>query len=164
MADIHYQNPALCRVLGASPSNFCWALGKEAFAECRTQQSPALGNKRVYREQDSRHNNTLDKEIFAECQTLGKRRHSAKGRQQPSIADGRYLCRAPRVGTRQRSFFAECRPADTRQSMLCRVPFLDTRQSIFFSFPNQTFCGMFLHYIDLHVPFWHNYKSVSYNY
>jgi hypothetical protein len=35
---------------------------------------------------------------------------------------------------------------------------------IFFSFPNQTFCGMFLHYIDLHVPFLHNYKSVFYNY
>jgi hypothetical protein len=32
---------------------------------------------------------------------------------------------------------------------------------LFFSFPNQTLCGMFLHYVDLHVPFWHNYKSVS---
>jgi hypothetical protein len=28
-----------------------------------------------------------------------------------------------------------------------------------FSFPNQTFCAMFLHYVDLHVPFWHNYKK-----
>jgi hypothetical protein len=26
----------------------------------------------------------------------------------------------------------------------------------FFNFPNQNFCGMFLHYIDLHVPFWDN--------
>jgi hypothetical protein len=34
----------------------------------------------------------------------------------------------------------------------------------FFSFPNQNFCGMFLHYVDLHVPFLHNYKSVYYNY
>jgi hypothetical protein len=140
------------------------------FAECflsGTQQSPALGNERVYREQDPRHRNTLGKEIFAECQTLGERRRSAKGRQQPSIADGCYLCRASSVGTRQRSFFAECQPADTRQIMLSRVPFLDTRQSIFFiffSFPNKTFCGMFLHYVDLHVPFWHNYKNVSYNY
>jgi hypothetical protein len=33
-----------------------------------------------------------------------------------------------------------------------------------FSFPNQTFCGKFLHYVDLHVPFSHNYKSVFYNY
>jgi hypothetical protein len=31
---------------------------------------------------------------------------------------------------------------------------------LFFSFPNQTFCGMFLHYVDLHVPFWDNYNSV----
>jgi hypothetical protein len=23
----------------------------------------------------------------------------------------------------------------------------------FFYFPNQNFCGVFLHYIDLHVPF-----------
>jgi hypothetical protein len=30
----------------------------------------------------------------------------------------------------------------------------------FFLFPTKLFC-MFLHYVDLHVPFWHNYKSVS---
>jgi hypothetical protein len=132
------------------------------FAECfllGTRQSPALGNDLVCREQDSQHRNTLDKESFVECQTLGERWRSAKGRQQPSIADDRYLCRAPSFGTRQRSFFAECLTFDTRQSMLCRVSFLDTRQSIFlfFSFSNQTFCGMFLHYVDLHVSFWHNY-------
>jgi hypothetical protein len=34
----------------------------------------------------------------------------------------------------------------------------------FFSFSNQTFYGMFLHYVDLNVPFWHNYQSVCYNY
>jgi hypothetical protein len=26
----------------------------------------------------------------------------------------------------------------------------------FFYFLDQTFCGLFLHYIDLHVPFWDN--------
>jgi hypothetical protein len=26
------------------------------------------------------------------------------------------------------------------------------------------FCGILLHYVDLHVPFYHNYKSVFYNY
>jgi hypothetical protein len=26
----------------------------------------------------------------------------------------------------------------------------------FLNFGNQTFCGMFLHYVDLHVPFWDN--------
>jgi hypothetical protein len=74
------------------------------FAECflsGTRQSPALGNDRVYREQDSRHKNTLDKEIFVECQTLGERQRSAKSRQPPSKADGRYLCREPSTGTRK---------------------------------------------------------------
>jgi hypothetical protein len=40
----------------------------------------------------------------------------------------------------------------------------DSANYIFFSFANQTFCGMFIHYVDLHVPFWDNYKSVFYNY
>jgi hypothetical protein len=30
----------------------------------------------------------------------------------------------------------------------------------FLNFINQTFCGMFLHYVDLHVPFRDNYNSV----
>jgi hypothetical protein len=34
---------------GPLPSAFCRALGKEAFAECRTRQSPTLGNELVYR-------------------------------------------------------------------------------------------------------------------
>jgi hypothetical protein len=78
-------------------------------------------------------------------------------------------------GSRQRLFsnfkmhFVECPLGDTQQTLfhftlpsvnrlLCRVSFLDTRQStfLFFYFPNQTLCGMFLHYIDLHVPFWDN--------
>jgi hypothetical protein len=42
-------------------------LGKEAFAECRTRQSPALGNDGVCREQDSRH------------RSLPSAKHSAKG-------------------------------------------------------------------------------------
>jgi hypothetical protein len=53
------------------------------FAECflsGNRQSPALGNDHVCREQDSRHRKTLGKNIFAECQTLGERQRSAKGR------------------------------------------------------------------------------------
>jgi hypothetical protein len=45
--------------------------------------------------------------------------------------------------------FAECHPADTRQSTL-----------VFFYFTNQNFCGVFLYYVDLHVPFWDNYNCV----
>jgi hypothetical protein len=58
------------------------------------------------------------------------------------------LCREPRVGTRQRT--------------LCWVSSLDTRQNIFsfFYFVSQTFCGMFLHYVDLHVSFVDNYNRV----
>jgi hypothetical protein len=44
-----------------------------------------------------------------------------------------------------------------------RVSSVDTRQSkflFFFYFGHQTFCGMFLHYVDLNVPFWDNYNSV----
>jgi hypothetical protein len=69
----HYWNLALCRVLNALLSVFYWALGKvllsvtTAFAESRN----------------------LGKKLFAECLTLGERRRSAKGRQQPSIDDGR---------------------------------------------------------------------------
>jgi hypothetical protein len=61
--------------------------------------------------------------------------------------------------------FAECLQAGTRQSMLCRVSFVDTWQItfLFFYFPNQNFCVVFLHYIDRHVPFWDNYKSVFYS-
>jgi hypothetical protein len=110
----HYRNPALCQVLGALPSVFCRALGKEVFVECHTRQSPALGNDHVYREQDSRHRKTLGKDIFAKCQTLGERQRSAKGRQLPSKADGRYLCREPSPGTRPRSVVVECPPVDPR--------------------------------------------------
>jgi hypothetical protein len=154
--------------------DFANTTGIRLFAECLAlcrvlsvghSANSCLGNDHVYREQDSRHRKTLGKDNFVECQTLGEQRRSAKVCQQPSIVDGRYLCRVLSFGTVQRSFFVECLTSDTQPSMLCRVPFLDTRQSIFlFFFPNQTFCGMFLHYVDLHIPFWHNYKSVFYNY
>jgi hypothetical protein len=140
---VHYRNPGLCRVPGALPSAFCWALGKDIFAESHTRQSPTLGNEVVYRVQDTRYRRTLGKYFFAECtrQRLLCRvpnprqmRRSAKSRQRPSKADGRNLCRGPAVGTQQRGFFAECPPAGTRLRQLCRVSFLDTWQSIFLFF------------------------------
>jgi hypothetical protein len=82
------------------------------FAECCIRQSFTLENDRVCREQDSRHRKTLGKDYFVECQTLGAIQRSAKNRQQSSIADGRYLCRAPGFGTRQRSYFTECPTPD----------------------------------------------------
>jgi hypothetical protein len=99
---IHSLNLGLCRVPGALPSTFCRTLGKEFFVKCRTQQSSALGNDGVCREQDSRQRNTLGKGFFAQCQTLGEGWLSAKDRQPPSKADGRYLFRESCSGTRQR--------------------------------------------------------------
>jgi hypothetical protein len=106
------------------------------------------------------------KRLFTECWTLGTGRHSAKT-SLPSVkhsAKGALgkgpstavlklmavsLCREPAAGTRQRGFFAECHTSSTRQSVF-----------LFFDFVSQTFCGMFLHYVDLHVSFVDNYNIV----
>jgi hypothetical protein len=108
----HYLNPRLCRVSDSLPSAFCRALGKEGFTESRTRQSPALGNELIYRVQDTRHRTTLGKDMFAECQTLGKEgsrqraisgRPKADGRQPLPRAEAwhsakRLLCRVPNTG------------------------------------------------------------------
>jgi hypothetical protein len=73
-------------------------------------------------------------------------------------------------------FFAECQLTDTRQiCVLDSLPSVNQltlgKESLYrvssstlgkpyFYFGNQTFCGTFLHYVDLHVPFWDNYNSV----
>jgi hypothetical protein len=108
-----------------------------SFAECflsGTRQSPTLGNEVVYRVQDTRHRNTLGKDVFAECQTLSKGgawQRAVSGCLKLTVVN---LCRGPVVGTRPRGFFAECQPAGTRQRPLYRVSFLGTRQSIFLFF------------------------------
>jgi hypothetical protein len=146
-------------VSGALSSAFCRVLGKDSFAESRTRQSPALGNDLVYRVQGTRYRITLGKDNFTECRTLGKdgaRQRAVSGRLKMTAVN---LCRGSKVGTRQRGFFAECQLDDTRQRPLYRVPFLALGKVhfyFFFNFGNQTFCGMFLHYVDLHVPFWDN--------
>jgi hypothetical protein len=96
------------------PSAFSRALGKEAFDESRTQQSPTLGNELVYRVQDTRYRNTLGKDMFAEWQTLGKggaRQRANNGRLKLTTVS---LCRGTKAGTRQRGFFAECQISGTR--------------------------------------------------
>jgi hypothetical protein len=60
------------------------------------------------RARNTRHILTLDKVAFAECQALGEIGRAAKGRQQPSIADARYLCRVSEVDSQQNNFFVEC--------------------------------------------------------
>jgi hypothetical protein len=101
---MHYRNPGLCRVPAALPSAFYQALGKEDFAERRTRQSPALGKKLIYRVQDTRHSQALDKDCFAESQTLGKdgsRQRAVSGRLQLTAVS---LCRVSSIDTRQSIF------------------------------------------------------------
>jgi hypothetical protein len=79
----------------ALPSDFCQALDKEGFAESSTRQSLALDNELIYRVQDTRHRTTLGKDMFAECQTLGRegsRQRAVSGR--PKADDRQPLPRA----------------------------------------------------------------------
>jgi hypothetical protein len=59
-------------VSDALSSAFCRALGKEGFVESRTRRSSVLGNEPLYRVHDTRHRTPLGKDMFVECQTLGK--------------------------------------------------------------------------------------------
>jgi hypothetical protein len=152
----HYRNPSLCRVPGSLPSAFYRALGKEDFAESRTRQSPALSKELVYRLRDTRHRETLGKDCFAERQT---QQRAVSGCLQLTAVS---LYRGPKADTRQSRFFAECQISGTRQRGSLPSAFYghSAKHIFIFYFGHQTFCGMFLHYVDLHVPFWDNYNSV----
>jgi hypothetical protein len=134
----HYRNRALCRVLGALPSAFCRALGKVL-----------LSVTTVFTE-----SRTLGTEIHSAKKSLPSAKHSANGNaRQRAVSSRLYLTTVIFVERQALALGKE--EYDTRQSMLCQVPSLGTRQSIclFFNFSNQIFCGMFLHYVDLNVPF-----------
>jgi hypothetical protein len=145
-----------------------YTTGIQAFVECRrlcrvlfiehsaktTLPSAALG--KVLRSV---------KILFTECRTLGTAKHSTKTalprvKHSAKMALGKGPLAA--VYSWRPSVFAECQILGTRQRTLCRVSSLDTRQSIFlfFYFVSQTFCGMFLHYVDLYVSFVENYNRV----
>jgi hypothetical protein len=103
--------------------------------------------------------------LFTEWRTLGTAKHSAKTtlprvKHSAKMALGKGPLAA--VYSWRLSVFAECQILGTRQRTLCRVSSLDTRQSIFlfFYFVSQTFCGMFLHYVDLYLSFVDNYNRV----
>jgi hypothetical protein len=92
----------------------------------------------------------LDKDFFnfkirfAECQIGGTRQ--------------RLLCRVfPRRHSAKiiLQFFAECRQGTLGKGYFAECHFwtLGKVHFYFFYFPNQNFCGVFLHYIDLYVPF-----------
>jgi hypothetical protein len=108
--------------------------------------------------------------LFTECRTLGTANHSAKTAL-PSVKHSTNMALgkgplAPST-TDGRQSLPSVKYLALGKGSLCRVSYVDvdTRQSIFlfFYFCHQTFCGMFLHYVDLHVPFWDNYNSVFYS-
>jgi hypothetical protein len=136
----------------------CLLSGTRQRRLCRVPHSVKLDTRQsvLCRVLNTRHRTTLGKDNFAECQTLGKggsRQTAVSGRQSlPSVS--RWLS--------AKRFCTECHIVGTRQSILCRVSSQDTRQSIFyfFYFVSQNFCGMFLHYVDLHVSFVDNFNRV----
>jgi hypothetical protein len=83
------------------------------------------------------------------------RRHSAKD-PLPSVGQGTLgkdyftlFCRVPTWEALGKAYFAECHHLTLGKVHL-----------YFFGFGHQTFCGLFLHYVDLHVPFGDNYNCV----
>jgi hypothetical protein len=103
----------------------------------------------------------LDKDFFYFLNMVCRvpdRRHSAKAPSLPRATQGHSTkinlhCFAEcHPGALDKAYFVECQPVDTRQSVF-----------LFFCFGHQTFCGMFLHYVDLHVSFWDNYNSFCNN-
>jgi hypothetical protein len=85
--------------------------------------------------------------MFAECQTLGKggaRQRAVRGRPK---ADGRQP--SAKYWALGKERFTEC-----------LLWTLGKAYFYFLDFVHQTFCGMFLHYVDLHVSFVDNYNRV----
>jgi hypothetical protein len=113
--------------------------------------------------QDTRHRKTLGKDKFAEWQTLGKggtRQRAVSGR---SKADGRQPL--PRAEGRHWAKWFLCRVPNTWHSAKNSLPGVFCGHSakhifIFLNFVHQTFFGMLLYYVDLHVPFVDNYNRV----
>jgi hypothetical protein len=75
----------------------------------------------------------------------------------PALGKGGFA-ECPLTGTRQRFFL--CSLPSVNQLTLGKAIFTECHNLTlgkvhlnFLNFGNQTFCGMFLHYVDLHVPF-----------
>ena len=146
----YYQNLWLCRVLfvqhSAKKSLPCAALGKVLLSVTTT---------------------------FTESKTPGTEKHSAKTPLSSAQHSANDNSRQRVVNHRLKLtviIFVESRVLalgkPVRHSAEQALPSAPAGHSTkyFFYFANQTFCGMFLHYVDLHVSFWDNYNSVFYNY
>jgi hypothetical protein len=116
---------------------------------------------------------------FTECRTLDTEKLSAKTR----LPSGKHSAKAalgkgPSAAVLKLMAVSLCqglRSALDKEASLPSAKYLTLGKELFtecllwtlskgyfyfFNFGNQTFCAMFLHYVDLHVPFWDNYNRV----
>jgi hypothetical protein len=101
---------------------------------------------------------------FAECRTLGTGELSAK----PCLPSVKHsskvaLGKAPSAAVIKLTVVSLCRgPTLGKDASLPSAKYwtLDKAYFYFLDFVHQTFCGMFLHYVDLHVSFVDNYNRV----
>jgi hypothetical protein len=119
------------------------------FAECfflgHSAKSCSRSRARLQSAGHSAQKHTRQRHIWRAANTR-QRWRSAKGRQWPSKADGRQPLPSAKYLALGKDLFTEWT--------------LGKAYVYFLNFGNQTFCGMFLHYVDLHVPFWDNYNRV----
>jgi hypothetical protein len=105
---------------------------------------------------------------FTECRTLGTEKLSANAAldKGPSAAVLKLtavsLCRGPRLALGKEASLSSAKYLALGKDLFteCLLWTLGKAYFYFFNFGNQTFCGIFLHYVDLHIPFWDNYNRV----
>jgi hypothetical protein len=116
-----------------------WRAGEVTESERRGRRRKEKASRSVYfTSLPSARSWALGKDVFAECQLIGTR--------QRSVLDSLSSVKQLTLG---KAFFTEC--------------LFWALGKAYFYFGNQTFCGMFLHYVDPHVPFWDNYNNVLYS-
>jgi hypothetical protein len=113
-------------------------------------------DKTLYRMLDTRHSTPSAKTRLPSVKG-GARQRPVSGRPK---ADGRQSL--PRAEDWHSAKSLLCRVPNSGYSAKDSLPSVFSRQSakyIFFDFVSQTFCDMFLHYVDLHVSFVDNYNN-----
>jgi hypothetical protein len=100
---------------------------------------------------------------FTECRTLGTEIHSVK----TSLPSGKHsakvaLGKGPSAAVLKLMVVSLCRGSALGKELFteCLLWTLGKIYFYFLNFVHQTFCGMFLQYVDLHVSFVDNYNRV----
>jgi hypothetical protein len=140
---IHYRNPRLC-----------WVPHSVKLGSRQRASLPSAGN--------SAQGATRQRHVCRVFNTR-QRRRSAKGRQRPSqswrpsvFAESRRLA----LGKESSLPSAIYRALGKGRFAECLIKTLNKVYFYFFDFVSQTFCGMFLHCVYLHVSFVDNYNRV----